>query len=167
MSGITNRIRSIATTTAMPHAQRHRVYDHMIGHCGDLRRQNLQIRLGNRDQKADEKAYDHHHQQFAGFCNIRAYRLTNRLHCLLRAQRKKAHPHNCHHCACQKRGQGRKINRHNGKTEHKHNTGDREYRGQSLFQFLNQSYFICNNWRFPLSKDYIYFIIILVNFLLK
>ena len=84
------------------HACRHSADQHGVGDAGYLPRQHLKIRLGDRDDHADQEADQNHHPQLPGLGHLCAYPLADRQHGGVSTQRKKSHSYDQQDSAYQK-----------------------------------------------------------------
>ena len=115
-----------------PDARRHRIDQRAVGDGGHLLRQHLQVRLGDGDDEAQNKAHQDHQPELAAPGDLRAGAGAHGRHGGLRAQREKHNADNDHHCAHQKAQQNAGGDRCDGKAQHQHDANNGQHRLHGL-----------------------------------
>ena len=114
----------------------HGIDQYIVGDGSDLICQHLQIRFGNRDDRAHEKANEHGRPQFISLDHPAADALAKWGHCQFGAKLKDAHSDDEQHGPDQKQQQGPSFHRDDRRAQQKDDDGDRQNAGQGFPGFL-------------------------------
>ena len=112
------------------HADRHGDDEDHVRHGLHLIGEHLQVRLGNGDEKAQQKAERQHDADPARLGDARAHALAHRRHGQLRAEGEEHHAHHQQHRAEEKRHQHARRERGDGEAQDQHDGEDGQHRGK-------------------------------------
>ena len=112
------------------HADRHGDDEDHIRHGLYLIGEHLQVRLGNGDEKAQQKAERQHDADPARLGDARAHALAHRRHGQLRAEGEEHHAHHQQHRAEEERHQHARRERGDGEAQDQHDGEDGQHRGK-------------------------------------
>ena len=122
------------------HAAGHREDQHIVGYGGHLLGQHLQVRLGNGDDEAQNKAQGRHHPDFFAAGHGGAHLFPHGRHTDLRAQGEEHGPHHDEGRAHQKAQQNAGRYGRHGEAQHHHDADDGQDRPEGLRQLFFQFY---------------------------
>ena len=117
------------------HAHGHREDQHGLVDARHVLGQDLQVRLGNGNDHAQNEGQHQNEPQAAGFGHLRAHQIAHLGHGQLRAQREQAHAQNQHDRAHQKGQHQSAAHGNEEETQHRHDQGDGQYGIHRFLQF--------------------------------